>query len=152
MPSLTFENASSLPDEDLPEPASFSLWFDAALSPAKKSSEACLRLMDPAEIQALNKQFRRKDTPTNVLSFPCELPKDVESDLIGDIAMCPQVVIKQACEQNKSEHAHWAHMVVHGTLHLLGHDHINQQDAQVMEQLEIQILSDLGFANPYLYD
>lgn len=152
MPQLVFENASSLSDEALPEPASFSLWFDAALEPTKKASQACLRLMDPAEIQTLNKQFRRKDSPTNVLSFPCELPAGVQSDLIGDIAICPQVVIKQAAEQNKSERAHWAHMVVHGTLHLLGYDHIDHRDAQVMEQLEIQILFNLGFANPYLYD
>ena len=153
MPQLDFDNASSLPDEALPNEANFLHWCTAALAPDnKKSSHICLRLMNPDEIQALNQQFRRKDAPTNVLSFPCDLPKGVQSDLIGDIAICPQVVMQEAAEQNKSEHAHWAHMIVHGTLHLLGYDHINEQDAQVMEQLEVRILSGLGFANPYQYD
>src|SRR5690606_500913 len=111
--------------------------------------ELSIRIVDRDEIQALNAQYRHKNTPTNVLSFPCELPPAVDVPLLGDIVICAQVVQEEAAAQHKAELSHWAHMVVHGTLHLLGYDHMDDAEANEMESLEIEILNTLGFANPY---
>lgn len=114
-------------------------------------AEITLRLVDEAEIQALNKQYRGKDKPTNVLSFPAEIPAEVTLELpfFGDIILCVPVIQQEACEQKKPELAHWAHMVVHGILHLLNYDHMSDQDAKIMEEKEILILKTLNFTNPY---
>lgn len=112
-------------------------------------AELSVRIVDEDESQALNLQYRGKDKPTNVLSFPCELPDGVELPLLGDLVICAQVVAKEALEQGKVLHAHWAHMVVHGTLHLLGYDHIEDGEAEEMEAIEIQVLLELGYPNPY---
>ena len=111
-----------------------------------------MRIVDEAESQQLNFDYREKDKPTNVLSFPFQCPPGIELPLLGDLVICAQVVAREAAEQQKTVTAHWAHMVVHGCLHLLGFDHINDEDAAEMEAEEIQILQELGFANPYLID
>lgn len=101
------------------------------------------------EIQQLNRQYRQKDAPTNVLSFPMQTPAEIDVPLLGDIALCASVIRQESLQQNKPEVAHWAHMVVHAMLHLQGYDHIEASDADVMEALEIKILDQLGYANPY---
>lgn len=112
-------------------------------------SEVTLRIVDEAESRALNLQFRHKDKPTNVLSFPFEAPAGITVPLAGDIVICAPVVAHEAAEQGKAPAAHWAHMVIHGMLHLQGYDHINDQDADEMEALEVRLLATLGFGNPY---
>ena len=113
------------------------------------TAEISVRLTDDAEVQALNRQYRHKDKPTNVLSFPAaELPAGPERPL-GDLVICPDVLRAEAREQRKSLRAHWAHLVVHGTLHLVGYDHEDCADADRMERREIAVLRRLGFPNPY---
>ena len=113
-----------------------------------------IRFVEAQESQQLNLDYRQKDKSTNVLSFPFEPPKgldDVEiNNYLGDLVICAEVVITEANQQNKSLEAHWAHMCVHGCLHLLGFDHITTEDAASMEQLEIDILSKLSMPNPYI--
>lgn len=119
--------------------------------------QACdigIRLVDNAESQSLNLHYRHKDKPTNVLSFPSELPEEILPMLdevpLGDLVICIPVVLQEAAEQHKTPEAHFAHMVVHGTLHLMGYDHeLGAQEAAEMEALEIQVLQQLGFGNPY---
>lgn len=115
----------------------------------EESSEVTLRIVDSDESQGLNNQYRGKDKPTNVLSFPFEAPAGITVPLAGDLVICAPVVEQEAREQRKSPDAHWAHMVVHGMLHLQGYDHINDDDAEAMEVLEIRLLAQLGFGNPY---
>ena len=101
------------------------------------------------ESQQLNHQYRQKDKPTNVLSFPFEVPEGIDINLLGDLIICADVVIKEAQEQNKKCDDHWAHLVIHGCLHLLGYDHIKENEATEMESIEIKLLSTLGIDNPY---
>src|SRR5690606_1754937 len=112
-------------------------------------SEVTIRIVGTEESQALNHQYRGKDKPTNVLSFPFEAPAGITVPLAGDLVICAPVVEQEAREQNKDAVAHWAHMVVHGMLHLQCYDHIEDNEAEVMEALEIRLLAQLGFANPY---
>ena len=112
-------------------------------------TELTIRFVDEKESADLNKQYRHKSGSTNILSFPFETPAEVELDLLGDLVICTDVVKKQAVEQKKDEIAHWAHMVVHGTLHLLGYDHLTDAEADIMEDKEIKILSQLGYTDPY---
>ena len=135
--------------KNLPAKESFQLWLDAVLLQYLKPFELTVRLVDTKESQSLNLQYRDKDKPTNVLSFPFEVPDGIDLPLLGDLVICTQVVEKEAIEQGKPLEAHWAHMVVHGCLHLLGYDHIDDDEAQEMESLEIDILAKLGFNNPY---
>jgi len=114
------------------------------------SLELTIRIVDEAESKQLNETWRQCPKPTNVLSFPFDSPPGVELPLIGDIVICAPLVALEATEQHKSLVAHWAHLVIHGTLHLLGYDHIDETQAQIMEQLEINLLHDLGYPNPYL--
>ena len=109
-----------------------------------------LRIVGGAESAALNNRFRRKSYPTNVLSFPFEAPPGTRSDILGDLVICAPVVRREARAQRKPVNAHWAHMVVHGILHLRGYDHRKRQDAAVMEKMEIRLLKELGYANPYI--
>ena len=111
--------------------------------------ELSILLVDDDRIQALNREYRRKDYPTNVLSFPFRAPPPVQSDLLGDLVICAPVVRREAAEQGKGESAHWAHMVVHGVLHLMGYDHLQEEEAEQMEALERQVLSGLGYSDPY---
>ena len=134
----------------LPKDEDLLKWVTATLTFENQSdSELTIRFVDEKESAKLNQQYRHKTGSTNVLSFPFEAPAEVELDLLGDLVICNDVVKKQAAEQKKEELAHWAHMVVHGTLHLLGYDHLTDAEADVMEDKEIKILSQLGYTDPY---
>ncbi len=146
--------------EDLDETAPFfshvaindiETWYQVALSHLNHSNtaECTVRLVTPQESQSLNSQYRQKDKPTNVLSFPSELPEFVESSYIGDIVICVDIVISEANAQNKTIKAHFMHLCIHGLLHLLGYDHIEDLEAEKMESLEIEILHKLGIDDPY---
>ncbi|MBM0747101.1 rRNA maturation RNase YbeY [Pantoea sp. ICBG 1758] len=134
----------------LPEETAFQRWLEAAVTPFQPESEVTIRLVDEAESHELNLTYRGKDKPTNVLSFPFEAPPGIELPLLGDLIICRQVVEQEAAEQGKSTEAHWAHMVVHGTLHLLGYDHIEDSEAEEMEALETEIMLALGYPDPYI--
>ncbi len=136
--------------DDLPSEQDFNLWFKQAVSPFCKQAEITIRIVDTEESQTLNHTYRGKNKSTNVLSFPFEAPIGVELDLLGDLVICRDVVEQEAQQQNKTSQAHWAHMVIHGSLHLLGYDHIDDDEAEEMEALENSILRELGFENPYL--
>ena len=129
MLTIDIQQASTADASQLPSDEQFEIWVEAALQQRLSEAELSVRIVDEDESQALNLQYRGKDKPTNVLSFPCELPDGVELPLLGDLVICAQVVAKEALEQGKLLHAHWAHMVVHGTLHLLGYDHIEDGEA-----------------------
>lgn len=116
---------------------------------AREVAELGIRIVDEAESQALNRQYRGKDKSTNVLSFPAELPDGVDVPLLGDLVICAPVVTREAQEQGKPLAAHWCHMVVHGCLHLLGLDHEEEGEAEKMESLETAILARLGYPDPY---
>jgi probable rRNA maturation factor len=133
----------------LPTRARLAAFAEAALAGRREAAGLVVRLVDEPESQALNRQYRGIDKPTNVLSFPFEAPPKVRSRHIGDLVICAPVVEREAAEQGKPLEAHWAHMVVHGVLHLLGYDHETDADAETMEALEIAILGRLGFPNPY---
>jgi len=137
-------------DDDVPEPGLLQSWAAAAYLD-KTPAIASLLVTTSAEIQQLNKQYRDKDKATNVLSFPMASPEEVDVCLLGDIVLCAAVIGQEAAQQSKTSTAHWAHMVVHGMLHLQGYDHIDDPDAEEMEQLEIKILKQLGFDSPYEY-
>ncbi|WP_020682859.1 rRNA maturation RNase YbeY [Marinobacterium rhizophilum] len=134
---------------DIPDEAQFQLWVEAALHGRFEGGELCIRVVDSSESQALNLQYRGKDKPTNVLSFPFEVPEGIELDLLGDLVICTDVVTREAQEQQKPVLDHWAHLVIHGTLHLLGYDHIKDEEAEEMEALERQLLADLSIPDPY---
>ena len=134
----------------LPTVEQIEQWATAAVQPQSDEVEMTVRIVDEAESHELNLNYRGKDRPTNVLSFPFECPDEVELPLLGDLVICRQVVEREAQEQDKPAMAHWAHMVVHGSLHLLGYDHIEDDEAEEMESLETQIMTELGFADPYL--
>ena len=134
----------------LPTAEEIEQWAAAAVQPQSNEVEMTVRIVDEAESHELNLNYRGKDRPTNVLSFPFECPDEVELPLLGDLVICRQVVEREAQEQDKPLMAHWAHMVVHGSLHLLGYDHIEDDEAEEMESLETQIMTGLGFADPYL--
>lgn len=124
-------------------------WIKAALDEQKKKGSLVVRIVDEDEMITLNHQYRKKEKPTNVLSFKSQLPPSLGADVLGDIVICASVVAKESLAQNKSLEQHWAHMVVHGVLHLLGYDHENDTDALVMETHEIAILDKLGYPSPY---
>ena len=135
-------------DDEVPEPALLQSWAASAYlieTPAVTS----VLVTTADEIQQLNKQYRDKDKPTNVLSFPMQSPAEVDLSLLGDIVLCASVINNEAAQQSKPVASHWAHMVVHGMLHLQGYDHVENNEAEEMEQMEITILKKLGFANPY---
>ncbi len=134
----------------LPTAEQIEQWATAAVQPQSDEVEMTVRIVDEAESHELNLNYRGKDRPTNVLSFPFECPDEVELPLLGDLVICRQVVEREAQEQDKPLMAHWAHMVVHGSLHLLGYDHIKDDEAEEMESLETQIMIGLGFVDPYL--
>lgn len=133
----------------LPSAAQLKVWAKAALSGMEGVPELTVRVVDEAESAELNRTFRRVSGPTNVLSFPFEPPSPVQMSLLGDVVICAPVVEMEAQEQNKIVDAHWAHMVIHGTLHLMGYDHENDVDAARMESEERRILAGLGFSDPY---
>ena len=140
-----------LPRAGLPGPASFRRWAEAALRGARhrRQAELAIRVVDSAEGLALNRTYRGRDYATNVLSFPVEPPPGIRLALIGDLAICAPVVLREAAEQGKRARDHWAHLTVHGVLHLLGYDHVVDREADAMEALETRILARLGIADPY---
>ncbi|AKH62184.1 MULTISPECIES: rRNA maturation RNase YbeY [Photorhabdus] len=142
---IASENSQNLPEETL-----FQRWLDGVLPQFQSESEVTIRIVDETESHDLNLAYRGKDKPTNVLSFPFEAPPEVNLPLLGDLIICRQVVEKEAEEQQKTVEEHWAHMVVHGCLHLLGYDHIEDDEAEEMESLETEIMQKLGYADPYL--
>ena len=142
---IATENIEGLPTEE-----QIVQWATAAVQPEGDEVEMTVRIVDEAESHELNLTYRGKDRPTNVLSFPFECPDEVALPLLGDLVICRQVVEREAEEQEKPLMAHWAHMVVHGSLHLLGYDHIEDDEAEEMESLETQIMQGLGFDDPYL--
>jgi probable rRNA maturation factor len=136
--------------DGLPSAEDIGKWLDAVLDHQQlESHEITVRIVSTEESQALNKQYRGKDKSTNVLSFPFEAPPDIELNLLGDLVICADVVSQEAKEQSKDLLHHWAHMLVHGTLHLLGFDHINDNEAEQMESIEISILNKLAIDDPY---
>ncbi len=146
--TVDLQNASSA--AMLPTINDFERWVEAALNSRRDDAELSIRVVDEPESAELNLQYRMKPGPTNVLSFPADLPAELALPLLGDLVICAPIVEKEATEQNKPSEAHWAHMVVHGTLHLIGYDHINDGEAETMEALEIDILTTLHYPNPYL--
>jgi len=139
-------SAEPVPDED-----DIRHWIGCALScaPERSDAEVSIRLVDEAEMIGLNSNYRGQDGATNVLSFPTDLPTDLQLPMLGDIVICAPVVRREADEQGKPLQAHWAHMTVHGTLHLLGYDHIEDAEAAIMEALETDILKQLEYPCPY---
>lgn len=135
--------------EALPTEEDFILWVCEALINPNEQVELVIRIVDKPESRQLNRDYRGKDQPTNILSFPFDAPPEVASRLLGDLVICAPVVIKEAQQQGKTELAHWAHMVVHGVLHLQGYDHQTDEQAERMEGLERSILQRLHFPNPY---
>ncbi len=134
----------------LPAQALIERWIAAALEAQQlQEAEVSVYIVDEAEGQELNAQYRSKDYPTNVLSFPADLPEELDIPLLGDLVVCAPVVEREAQEQGKTLEAHWAHMLVHGSLHLLGYDHIDDAEADEMEALETHIITGLGFPAPY---
>lgn len=135
---------------NIPSKESIELWISTALqSDELNQAEVSVYIVDEAESQELNAQYRGKDKPTNVLSFPADIPDEVGVPLLGDLVVCAPVVEREAQEQGKTLAAHWAHMLVHGTLHLLGYDHVEDDEADVMEALETRLITQLNFPAPY---
>jgi probable rRNA maturation factor len=137
--------------EPVPDESAIRGWIDAALNAERPrtSTEISVRLVDIAEMTALNESFRGKQGPTNVLSFPASVPEGVDIPLLGDIIVCVPVVREEAAHQDKTWDSHWAHMMIHGTLHLLGFDHIEDEEAQAMEAKESAIMRKLNYNCPY---
>lgn len=142
--SLTTETTEPCPTED-----EIKHWITQALSGFKTEASLAIRLVDENEMRQINLQYRNKDKTTNVLSFPCQLPEPLKQEQLGDILICAPVVIQEAQAQHIPVEHHWAHLVVHGTLHLLGYDHEQPDEAERMEALETQILNCLGYPDPY---
>ncbi|MCG8909104.1 rRNA maturation RNase YbeY [Pseudomonas sp. DP-17] len=137
----------------LPSEAQFRQWCELALRQRQNDSELTIRLVDEAEGRELNKTWRHKDYSTNVLSFPADVPDELlDIPLLGDLVICAPVVTREAAEQGKAAEAHWAHLVIHGCLHLLGYDHIEDEEAEEMEGLERELLAELGHPDPYAAD
>lgn len=141
----------------LPSLSQFKQWIDTTLQMetnhsvlTDKQPELTVRIVSEEEGRSLNQQWRHRDYPTNVLAFPFDSFPAMDLPLLGDLVICAPVVVDEAAQQQKSLTAHWAHLVIHGTLHLLGYDHQTDAQADIMENLEIQILQQLGYPNPYL--
>ncbi|MCS5588304.1 MAG: rRNA maturation RNase YbeY [Porticoccaceae bacterium] len=136
--------------EDSPDQDSIQRWVNAAIRDERETTELSVRIVDTQESRDLNEKYRGASGPTNVLSFPFEAPVPELLPLIGDLVICAPVVALEAQQQQKAIEAHWAHMTIHGVLHLLGYDHQNEHDAEIMESLETDILQGLGFPPPYI--
>ena len=141
------------PRAGIPAATSFRRWVAAALAGRIREADLAIRIVDEKEGRSLNHHYRGKDYATNVLSFPAELPeglpKGVKLPLLGDLVLCAPVIAREAREQGKPLRAHYAHLTVHGALHLLGWDHEDAREAEAMEQLERQILAGMGLPDPY---
>ena len=152
--SLHLDLQQIVTSDTLPNKAAIESWIKTALLEESQNTlhgeyELTVRIVDKDEIQTLNKTYRHQDKPTNILSFPFEAPPQIQLPLLGDLVICHDVVVDEAHQQQKTIAQHWAHIVIHGVLHLKGYDHINDSDAEIMEALEIQILDKLNICNPY---
>lgn len=134
--------------EDIPGDSCFQCWVEAVLHDHSHTI-LTIRVVDCAESAELNLRFRSREGPTNVLSFAADVPAEVDLPLLGDIVICAPLVVEEAAAQGKNPQAHWAHLVIHGVLHLLGFDHGSEADARQMESREIALLASLGFSDPY---
>ena len=132
-----------------PEDDRLRAWSEAVLNRLGARGDVTLRVVSARESRELNARYRGKDAPTNVLSFPLPVPEHTGERVLGDIVICAPLVAQEAREQHKTEQAHWAHLVVHGLLHLLGYDHVEDSDAHIMEELERALLAEFEFPNPY---
>ena len=150
-PTVHLSLAAGLPRRGLPQRTSFARWVAAAVAAARRrrATELSIRLVGVDEGRLLNVQYRGRDYATNVLSFPADLPPGLRLPLIGDLVICAPVVAREAAEQGKTARDHYAHLTVHGVLHLLGYDHEADADAERMEALETRVLAGLGIADPY---
>jgi probable rRNA maturation factor len=147
--SVTVHVEAALAPSTAPAAAEFRRWVAAALAGRRDWAEVSVRVVDADEGRALNKRYRDRDRPTNVLSFPAELPPDIGPPLLGDLVLCEPVVLAEAAAQHKPAVAHWAHLTVHGVLHLIGFDHQTDAEAAVMEAIEVEVLAGLGYPDPY---
>jgi len=143
---LCLQNASSV--NEVPDQSEIELWLQLALQDLP-AAVLTIRIVDEAESATLNQQYRQKSGATNVLSFPADLPEEVDLPLLGDLVICAPLVLGEAIAQGKPVQAHWAHLVIHGALHLLGYDHLEEAEAEQMENLETELMGKLGFADPY---
>jgi probable rRNA maturation factor len=134
---------------DLPSETQFQNWIDAALADQTTEFEVVIRLVDEAESAQLNQEYRGKVGATNILSFEFEIPDEIPLNLLGDLVICAPLVVKEAHEQHKILEHHWAHLVIHGVLHLRGYDHLDDAEAEEMEAREIEILKTMNISNPY---
>jgi probable rRNA maturation factor len=136
---------------ELPNEQQIQLWIDTVLVEMQQDTEIVVRIVDETESAVLNEQYRHKQGATNILSFPVEIPDSVtlEVNLLGDLVVCAPVLAKEAQQQDKKLHDHWAHIIIHGVLHLLGHDHLDDAQAEEMESKEITLLQQLNIPNPY---
>lgn len=146
--SVDLEDASGA--AGVPSAEQFQRWAKATFAGRREAAELSIRVVDEVEGAELNARYRDKQYATNVLSFPAELPPGVPVPTVGDLVICAPVVAREAAEQGKSTEAHWAHLTVHGCLHLIGYDHEDDSQAAEMEPLETAILAELGFPDPYL--
>jgi probable rRNA maturation factor len=137
-------------DTNIPSLHDFKSWLMLSIPSEQHSWDITVRLVNEVESQALNMDYRGKDYPTNVLSFPADVPAELNIPLLGDLVICSAVVAREAQEQGKALQAHWAHLCIHGALHLIGYDHESEAEALVMEALETKLVMGLGFADPYL--
>lgn len=147
MNNIVIQNASM--SNQLPSEQDLQTWIDTALHDYTPDTEIVVRIVDESESAALNSQYRHKQGATNILSFPADLPEELELDLLGDLVVCAPVLEREAHEQHKLLQHHWAHILIHGVLHLLGYDHLNDKDAEDMETKEIALLKTLDIPNPY---
>ncbi len=144
---IEIQNASNM--NSLPANKLITEWVEQALDEKHQEAEITLRIVDEEEGLALNKEWRKKETATNVLSFPVGEILEQAPNLLGDIVICAPIVEQEANQQGKIFDAHWAHLVIHGVLHLQGYDHESDEQADIMESKEIRILKKIGYANPY---
>ena len=151
MNAIVIDRQAAIDEPTLPTLEQLTLWVGCVFAhhPDDERKELTIRFVDEQESQALNRDYRGKDKPTNVLSFPFENPPGMTLPLLGDLIICHAVVLNEADEQQKPLAHHYAHMVVHGTLHLMGYDHIEDQEAEEMEQLERTLLAELEIPDPY---
>ncbi|KEY91726.1 putative rRNA maturation factor [Candidatus Photodesmus blepharus] len=137
---------------NLPSKKNIHRWLTLSLMRFQKQAEVTVRIVDKKESQQLNYKYRKKNKPTNVLSFPFISPVNMKLNLLGDLIICRQIVEQEAIKQNKPLIEHWAHMIIHGSLHLLGYDHIEKNEADEMESLEIEIMQNMGYKDPYFLE
>lgn len=134
---------------EVPSKEQFRTWLNTVLVDQNYDVEVVIRITDEQEMSQLNHRYRQRQGTTNILSFPFEAPDQVPVDLLGDLVVCAPVVEQEAMQQGKDLNAHWAHMIIHGALHLLGYDHIEDSEAEAMENMEVDLLKSIGFPNPY---